>query len=308
LTVHDGLPLHVSAPVGPIERRYEMSTVRLQSASFTLAGEYFGRVNYSGSTDATLATLHGLVSAHTRSIAFENIDSLLGRPIVDLSPQTLVDKLVRRRRGGYCYEHNGLMGYVLEELGFGVDRISARVVWPAGADTPLPAQNHNALLVTVPDVEGRFLVDVGFGGPTPTAPLQCAVRTVQQTPHGAYQLLEHGAGYLLRAEVRGGWEPLYIFTTHPRLRIDLEVGSWYVSTYPTSLFVNGLMAAIVTDDERYNLRDCNLTVRRREGTERIRLGSAAEVLNLLDSRFGLATADFGDRPELKARLAAVLDA
>ena len=113
---------------------------------------------------------------------------------------------------------------------------------------------------------------------------------------------------MLHAEVRGGWEPLYIFTVQPRLRIDLEVGSWYVSTYPTSLFVNGLMAAIVTDEERYNLRGRNLTVRRREGTERIRLGSAAEVLDLLDSRFGLATADFAARAELKARVAAVLDA
>ena len=279
----------------------------MQSVGSELAGEYFGRVNYTGSTDATLANLHALVSAHTRCIAFENVDPLLGRPVVDLGPETLVDKLVRRSRGGYCYEQNGLMGYVLEELGFGVARISARVMWPDGVDAPLPALNHHALLVTVPGLDGRFLVDVGFGGPTPTAPLRCTARTVQQTPHGAYKLLEHGDGYLLHVQVRGGWEPLYIFTTHPRPRIDLEVGSWYMSTHPTSIFVTGLMAAIVTDDERYNLRGRTLTVRRREGAERIRLDSAAEILDLLGSRFGLAITDLGARAALSARVDAVLD-
>jgi arylamine N-acetyltransferase len=285
-----------------------MSTVKQESAVCAVAAEYFGRVNYTGPADATLETLHALVSAHTRCIAFENFDSLLGRPVADLGPEALVDKLVRRGRGGFCYEQNGLMGYVLEELGFSVNHISARVLSSNGTDGPLPAENHDALLVTVPSVEGRFLVDVGFGGPTPTAPLRFAAGTVQQTPHGAYKLLGHRGGYLLHAQVRDEWKPLYTFTTHPRPRIDLEVGSWYMSTYPTSLFVTALTAAIVTDDERYNLRGRNLTVHRREVTERIRLGGAAEVLDLLISRFGLALTDSGDRATLQARVSEVLDA
>jgi arylamine N-acetyltransferase len=285
-----------------------MPTEDQESAVCGVAAEYFGRVNYTGSADATLETLHALVSAHTRRIAFENVDSLLGRPVADLGAEALVDKLVRRGRGGFCYEQNGLMGYVLEELGFRVDHISARVLWSSGADAPLPAENHDVLLVTVPSVEGRFLVDVGFGGPTPTAPLRFAAGVVQQTPHGAYTLLAHDGGYLLHAQVRNEWKPLYTFTTHRRPRIDLEVGSWYMSTHPTSLFVTALTAAIVTDDERYNLRGRNLTVHRREATERIRLDGAAEVLELLISRFGLALTDSGDRGTLKARVSEVLDA
>jgi arylamine N-acetyltransferase len=285
-----------------------MPSVKEESAVYGVAAEYFGRVNYTGSADATLETLHALVSAHTRRIAFENVDSLLGRPVGDLGLEALVDKLVRRGRGGFCYEQNGLMGYVLEELGFRVDHISARVVSSNGADASLPAENHDALLVTVPSVEGRFLVDVGFGGPTPTAPLRFAAGTVQQTPHGAYKLLDHNGGYLLHAQVRDEWKPLYTFTTHRRPRIDLEVGCWYMSTHPTSLFVTALTAAIVTDDERYNLRGRNLTVHRREATEHIRLDGAAEVLELLISRFGLALADSGDRGTLQARVSEVLDA
>ena len=131
---------------------------------------------------------------------------------------------------------------------------------------------------------------------------------MQQTPHGAYKLLDHDGGYLLHAQVGDEWKPLYTFTTHTRSRIDLEVGSWYMSTYPKSLFVTALTAAIVTDDESYNLRERNLTVHRREATERIRLDGAAEGLELLISRFGLALTDSGDRGTLQARVSEVLDA
>jgi arylamine N-acetyltransferase len=131
---------------------------------------------------------------------------------------------------------------------------------------------------------------------------------VQQTPHGSYKLLEQDEGYLLHVEVRGEWQPLYVFTTQPQRRADLEVGSWYTSTYPASMFVTGLMAAIVTDEARYNLRGRHVTVNWRDGAERIRLGSAAEVVDLLSSWFGVAVPDFSDRAALQARVGEVLDA
>ena len=74
---------------------------------------YFSRIGYTARADATLDTLRDVVAAHNRSIPFENLDPLMGVPVGDLSVEALTDKLVRRRRGGYCYEHNGLLGYVL---------------------------------------------------------------------------------------------------------------------------------------------------------------------------------------------------
>ena len=118
-----------------------------------LAG-YLARIAYGGTTDPTLDTLHGLVAAHNRSIPFENLDPLTGVPVVDLGPAALTDKLVHRRRGGYCYEHNGLMGFVLEALGYGVERFAGRVVWMSEPGAPLPAQTHHVLAVTVPG-DGR---------------------------------------------------------------------------------------------------------------------------------------------------------
>jgi arylamine N-acetyltransferase len=267
---------------------------------------YFVRVGYRGPAEPTVETVHALVAAHNRSIPFENLDPLLGIPVADLSAVALADKLVHRRRGGYCYEHNGLMGYVLEELGFGVERLAGRVVWmnPGG---PLPAQTHHVLSVTVPGVDGPLLVDVGFGGQTLTSPIRLEAGPVQETRHEPYRIRELNDGYQLEAEIRGEWQPLYMFTTRPQPRIDLEVGSWYVSTHPNSFFVTGLTAAVVTDDARYNMRGRHLAIHRAGNTEQIRFDTAADVLDALTDRFGIDVADLGDRAAVEARVSEVLD-
>lgn len=276
---------------------------------FDLAG-YLDRIGYQGSASADLDTLRDVVAAHGRSIPFENLDPLLGIPVADLSADALTDKLVTRRRGGYCYEHNGLLGYALDELGYGVDRLAGRVVWMKEPDAPLPALTHNVLAVTVPGEAGRFLVDVGFGGQTLSSPIRLQTGAVQQTRHEPYRLIElatRGAPeYELAAQVRGQWQPLYRFTTVPQPRIDLEVGSWYVSTHPGGIFVVGLTAALVTDDARVNLRGRNLAIHRHDGTEKIRFDTAAQVLDALTERFGVNLSDLGG-VDVEARVAQVLD-
>lgn len=271
-------------------------------------GAYLDRIGHVGPVDPTLETLHALVAGHGRTIPFENLDPLLGVPVDDLSAPVLTDKLVDRRRGGYCYEHNGLMGYVLEALGYGVEHLAGRVVWMSAPGAPLPAMTHNVLSVTVPGEDGPFLVDVGFGGQTLTSPIRLVAGPVQQTRHEPYRIAAaDGEQLILQAQVRGEWQPLYAFGTRPQPRIDLEVGSWYVSTHPASVFVVGLSAALVTDDARYNLRGRNLAIHRADGSEKIRLESATEVLDQLGERFGIDLDDLGDRSVVEARVKQVLD-
>jgi len=206
-------------------------------------------------------------------------------PVPDLSPDALAHKLVRRRRGGYCYEHNNLMRYVLEHLGFEVDALAARVVWmsPHGLDGPPTAEDHQALAVCIPGVDDTFLVDVGFGGQTRSSPIHLAAGPIHRTRHEPYRLRVHHQGYVLESLVRDIWQPLYTFTTGARPLIDLQVGSWYASTFPTSFFVVGLTAALVTDDARWNLRGRNLAIHTLNGrTERIRFDTAAQVLDALN--------------------------
>ena len=123
-------------------------------------GAYLQRIGWSGEVPVTLETLSRLIRAHMSSIAFENLDVLLGRP-VRLDLDAIQDKLVRRRRGGYCFEHAILFAAAIERLGFNPVRHSARVVlfFPR-TETP---RTHMFLTVSLP--QGRFVVDPGFGGP-----------------------------------------------------------------------------------------------------------------------------------------------
>jgi arylamine N-acetyltransferase len=269
-----------------------------------LAG-YFERIDYHGAADPTLDVLQDLVTAHTRSIPFENLDPLLGRPIDDLSPEALSDKLVRRRRGGYCYEHNGLFGYVLAELGFGVRRFGARVVWTLAPDAPVPSQTHTLLAVALPGDQQRYLVDVGFGGQTPTSPILLETGSVQQTTLEPYRLREDGDSLVLQAQIRGDWQSLYQFANRAAPPIDLKVGSWYASTHPSSHFVTSLIATTVSAEGRCNLSGRHLAIHRGGATEKIRLDDAAAVVDTLSDRFGINVADVGERRALEARIDAV---
>ncbi|OIN78387.1 arylamine N-acetyltransferase family protein [Mycobacterium malmoense] len=269
---------------------------------------YFDRIDYRGAGEPNLVVLQDLVTAHTRTIPFENLDPVMGVPVDDLSPEALSDKLVHRRRGGYCYEHNGLMGYVLAEIGFRVRRLAGRVTWMRPPDAPLPARTHTVLAVTFPGSPGPYLVDVGFGGQTLTSPIRLETGTAQQTTHEPYRLEDRGDGLVLQAQIRGEWESLYEFTTRTQPAIDLTVGSWFVSTHPSSPFVTSLMAARVTADARLNLAGRDLAIHRADGTEKIRLNDAAAVLDTLSERFGINMADVGDRGALEARIDRFLDA
>lgn len=266
---------------------------------------YFERIGYRGAADPTLDVLQELITAHTRSIAFENLDPLMGVPVDDLSPEALTDKLVHRRRGGYCYEHNGLMGYVLEELGFGVRRFAARVVWTHEPGSPVPSQTHTLLGVAPPGAPQLFLVDVGFGGQTPTSPLRLETGSIQQTTHEPYRLQNRGDILVLQAEIRGEWQSLYEFATRTAPPIDLLVGSWYVSTHPSSHFVTDLIASLVTADGRCNLSGRHLAIHGRGGTKKVELPDAAAIVDTLTDRFGINVADTGERAALEARLAEV---
>ncbi len=261
---------------------------------------YFDRIGYRGDAEPNLDVLQALVTAHTQTIPFENLDPVMGVPVDDLSPEALIDKLVHRRRGGFCYEQNGLMGYVLAEVGFRVRRLGGRVIWMRPPDAPLPAQTHTVLAVTSPGSHGSYLVDVGFGGQTPTSPLRLETGSVQQTNHEPYRLEDRGDGLLLQALIRGEWVPLYEFVPRTLPDIDLKVGSWFVSTHPSSHFVTGLMVARVTGDARLNLSGRDLTIHRADASEKVCLDDAAAIVDTLGDRFGINVDDAGERGALEA--------
>ena len=243
---------------------------------------YLARIGYAGPREPTLAALRGIVAAHATAIPFENVDVLLQRP-VPLTSEALVDKLVRRGRGGYCFEHNTLLLRALEAFGFAVTGLAARVLWNRPENEPLP-RTHMLLRVALP--EGDSLADVGFGGLTLTAPLRLETGAEQQTPHEPHRLVATDGEIELQARLDGGWTRLYRFDLRPQLAVDYDMANWFTATHPQSLFRNHLLGARPEPDRRYALFNRDFTVRHRDGRiERRTLANAAELGDVLARNF-----------------------
>jgi N-hydroxyarylamine O-acetyltransferase len=248
-----------------------------------LAG-YFARIGYTGSRAPTLATLHALQFAHVCAVPFENLDVLLGRGIrIDLP--SIEEKLVRQKRGGYCFEQNTLFAAVLRALGFGVTPLSARVRWqvPAEVSTPL---THMLLLV---EAEGRRVIaDVGFGSMSLSAPLLLDDENEQATPHEPRRLLRRGPLVVHQARLGDEWSDVYHFTLEPQLPIDYELANWFTSTHPQSRFVQNLAVSRAEPDRRHTLLNREFATRHRDGrVEKRALAGADELLAVLAEYFHL---------------------
>ncbi|NMN98254.1 arylamine N-acetyltransferase family protein [Antrihabitans stalactiti] len=238
----------------------------------------------------TEAELAALVTKQLAAIPFENLDPLCGVGVADLSPDALADKIVDRKRGGFCYELNGLFRYVLDQLGYDVVGYSGRVVW--GDTTGIaPPRTHYVLQVTVPDTGRMFLVDVGFGTHTPPAPMLFENDSIVQTPHADYHLVEADDELTLNMQRSSGDKPIYYFDRVVPEEIDLQVGSWYASTYPGFPFVGTIVAGIVTPTAKWALGGRTLNeYRPGEPVRRTELGSAADVVRVLTETFDIDTA------------------
>jgi N-hydroxyarylamine O-acetyltransferase len=247
---------------------------------------YFRRIGYRGSRTPTLETLAAIHLHHPQAIAFENLDPLLKRPI-SLLREGLESKMLHAGRGGWCFEQNLLLRDVLEDLGFRVTGLAARVMWNAPQGT-VRARSH--MLLKIDGIGGGpYIADVGFGGLTLTAPLRLVPDIEQPTPHERFRLLrsasEGGIGdhYILEALVREVWKPLYNFDLQPQHLVDYQVSNWHLEHHPESPFVNNLMAARVEPERRYGLFNNKLSTHRLgRDTEQVTLATASEMRQVLE--------------------------
>ncbi len=267
----------------------------LSGMRHALLDRYFARIGYEGPATASLDTLDSLHALHPQAIPFENLDPLLGRPVA-LDIGSLEQKLLVGGRGGYCFEHNLLFAEILRTLGFSVVGLAGRVCWnvPEGSSRP---RTHMALQV---DLDRPYLVDVGFGGLTFTAPLRLESNLIQETRHEPMRILGAGEGFIVQALLREEWRSLYRFDLQPQLPVDYEMANWYVCSHPESPFRRELIAARPDVGCRYALRNGELALHRLEGTtERRRLANGTEIRRALESEFRLT---LPEEPKLDALL------
>lgn len=248
---------------------------------------YFQRIGYrERHFQPSLSLLSALTAAHTQSIPFENLDVLLGIPI-SLEPEALFQKLVLAGRGGYCFEQNGLFLLVLQELGFQVRPISARVRLqrPRGF---IPPRTHVFLRV---ELDGEsWLTDVGVGGLSLTSPLRLGTFDEQATPHEPRRLVREGDRLFHQVRFGAEWQDVCEFTLEEMPAIDREVANWFTSTHPNSHFRNRLLVArAAPEGQRLSILNDQFTHRERYGVAATReVTSAEELLQVLLVQFGLS--------------------
>jgi N-hydroxyarylamine O-acetyltransferase len=243
---------------------------------------YLRRIRFDGSVRSDLATLRAIHRAHQYAIPFENLDVLLRRPVV-LDMEANYDKIVCQRRGGWCYELNGVMGWALKEIGFEVMRMSAGVMRVRAGDAVLG--NHLCLLVCL---DQRYLVDVGFGGSL-VEPLPLSASEREDRPY-RLGLSELDDNYWRFAEMAPGDGDAvsFDFRVAPADEALLARKCQFLQTDPASPFVQNLVVQRrAAADTHLSLRGRVLAAIHATGVDKKLLNSADELVATLRDSFDL---------------------
>ncbi|MBO0722891.1 MAG: arylamine N-acetyltransferase [Blastocatellia bacterium] len=246
-------------------------------------GSYLDRIGYHGSLAPTAEVLRELQVAHLSTVPFENL-SIHARETIVLADRALFEKIVTRRRGGFCYELNGLFAALLRALGFDVRMISAEVAHSEGGFGPAFA--HMALLVSLDE---RWLVDVGFGDSF-REPLVIENRNEQKQGGRIYRIDASGTHLTLMwrdERVSDEWKAQYRFTLQPYEYADYEEMCRYQQTSPASHFTQGRICTRATPDGRLTLSGMRLITTSHGNRQERLLHNEAEVVLVLREYFGI---------------------
>ena len=256
---------------------------------------YLRRISYSGPLEPTLETLRAIHYAHLLAVPFENLDIHRGVPIV-LDEDRFFDKIVVHRRGGFCYELNGLFAALLRELGFTVTLLSARV--PIEENRAGPEFDHLTLRV---DLDTPWLADVGFGEsfiePLPLLPnaeqFQRNVFYCLDNVDDRWRVLRYAPedgnqhGVPVKSDPSCEWRMLYDFTLIPRALSDFDAMCRHHQTSPESHFTRQRVCSILTPTGRITLSGTRLVITENGTRRELPISSAEDYERALQTHFGI---------------------
>lgn len=251
----------------------------MQAANFNLP-DYFARIGYQGEARADLASVAALMRCQLFSVPFENLDVQAGK-VVSLVPEEIVAKIVGQRRGGYCYEVNGLFAMALEALGVSYRFVAARPMF-------YPVRRPRTHMALVAEIDGgQWLIDLGFGSYGIRAPLRLDGDGPVQQDHDTFRLSRpNDREYLLHAMVEGEWANQYAFDLSYQEWIDFLPANYLNSTHPDTVFVQKLLVVRHTPEGRAILLGNRLKTLR-NGKAETREIPNHELSALLREQFGL---------------------
>jgi N-hydroxyarylamine O-acetyltransferase len=253
-------------------------------------GAYLDRIRMPRPDLLDAGSLKALHQVHLQAVPFENLSLHLGERI-SLDEDALIDKIVTRRRGGFCYELNGAFGLLLRGLGADVSLFGARVHGPDGIGPPF---DHLVLMVHLPDGTGPWLTDVGFGRHS-RYPLAFVLGREQDDPDGRFLLVENDpqAGehptdvHPQDVDVLMNGEPQYRIEMRERSLRDFAPTCWWHSTSPDSHFSRNVICSRLADDGRISLSQRTLITTVGESRTERELPTDEAVLAAYHEHFGL---------------------
>lgn len=244
---------------------------------------YLHRIGMERPSAPTLEALQALTRAHLKSVPFENLEVTDEHREPDLDPSALYEKIVLRRRGGYCFELNKLFYLLLCSLGFECYPIAARVIHKRQEPCPL---SHRATIVVIESQ--RYCCDVGFGGAGPKGVLSMETEDIQVVAGERFTIRPDNGTYVISNLEEGEPERVLRFRDEPWLDIDFQTLSRYYAAYPGSPFRSKRILYLCTQEGWISLTDTLFTTREKGVKTSITLETQAEIEAVIAERFGLA--------------------
>ncbi|MFQ6333924.1 arylamine N-acetyltransferase family protein [Methylophilus sp. 3sh_L] len=253
----------------------------MQANNFKLH-DYFTRIGYTGQPETNIETLRALMRCQLFSVPFENLDVQAGK-VVSMVPEEIVDKIIYRQRGGYCYEVNGVFAMALQALGFNYQLVAARPMF-------YPVRRPKTHMAIVVHLEQQaWLCDLGFGSYGLRAPMaldRLDVETMQD--NDCFRLSKQGEHeFLLQARVDAVWQNQFAFDLNPWEWIDFYPANYMNSTHPEAIFVQRLLVVLHQPEGRQILFGESLKTIR-QGVVEKRIVPGTERNETLKKLFGLS--------------------
>lgn len=212
---------------------------------------YLQRIGLSNRAVANEEFLNQLQYAHLTHVPYENLDQLTHRAGT-LSNDSLLDKIVTRHRGGYCFELNGAFCWLLRSLGYTVTEHFAR--WHQGVTLPIPMRRHRILVVSLGN--RKYIADAGVGCRCPLTPLVLEPDTLQQRDGTNYRVVrDETFGWLVQIEVEGQMVGYFSFGNDAQYPIDFTYVHYYLTHHPQSMFLSKTMVHLPSACGRSSLAD-----------------------------------------------------
>lgn len=246
--------------------------------------QYLQRIGYNQTISPDLVTLSGLQWAHITHIPYENLDILADIPL-SLRVEDLFQKIVTRKRGGYCFELQGLYKELLESIGFHVAQYSARFM-----DEPdiVQMRRHRVLVVQIGNE--HYLTDVGIRSESPRTPIKLVCDELQSDGICEYKFRRNPFyGWVLcQKERRKAWKPMYGFTEEQQIDDDFVMPSFYCEKHPDSTFNKFMKISIFSGESNFTLVNGVFQEYRNAKVQlRKKLTSKSETSDILKTYFEL---------------------